>query len=116
MKEITSSIQYKGREIKLIFDLNVLEELQAKYGSYAAWQKKCYGDGDTEVDIAALKYVFFLMINEQIDIDNEDNGTEEQPVTLKQVGRILTEIGLQNVAGLIEETITRSTESTEKNG
>lgn len=114
MKEITTYINYRGREIGLIFNLNVMEELQAKFGSIDAWQKKCYGESG-EVDIAALKYGFLTMMNEQLDIENEENGADIQPFTLRQVGRILTEIGLQNLADVIGDTILKSTESTEKN-
>ena len=114
MKEITNYINYRGREIGLIFNFNVMEELQAKYGSVEAWQKKCYG-GDGEVNISALKFGFLTMMNEQLDIENDENGTDIQPFTDKQVGRILTEIGLQNLADVIGDTIVKSTEPTEKN-
>ena len=113
--DITSHINYRGREIGLVFNLNVMEDLQTKYGTIEAWQEKCYG-GDKEIDIAALKYGFMLMMNEQLDIENEEQGKNDEPFTLRQVGRILTEIGLQNVAEVIGDAIVKSTESTEKNG
>ena len=55
------------------------------------------------------------MINEGIDIDNEENGTDIKPFNLKQVGRMLTEIGLENIASKISDTVIESTKSTEKN-
>ena len=55
------------------------------------------------------------MINEGIDIDNEDNGTDRKPLTLKQVGRLITEIGLANATSTLNETVIASTQSEEKN-
>ena len=55
------------------------------------------------------------MINEGIDILNEENGTDIKPFTKKQTGRLLTEIGLENVSQTINETVIESTKSETKN-
>ena len=55
------------------------------------------------------------MLNEAIDIENEENGTNIKPFTEKQVGRMLSEIGMQNVGEALKETVVKSTQSTEKN-
>jgi hypothetical protein len=55
------------------------------------------------------------MINEGIDIENEENGTDIKPLTLKQVGRMITEIGLMNATQTLNKTVIDSTKSNEKN-
>ena len=55
------------------------------------------------------------MLNEGIDIANEENGTDEPHLTHKQVGRIITEVGLQNAAKVMNDTVIESTRSAEKN-
>jgi hypothetical protein len=56
------------------------------------------------------------MLNEGIEIENEDNGTDIKPLTLRQVGRIITEVGLDKASTALNDTVVKSTESTEKNG
>ena len=55
------------------------------------------------------------MLNEGIDIENEENGTDIKFLTLKQVGRIITEIGMSNATMKLNETVIESTKSEEKN-
>ena len=55
------------------------------------------------------------MSNEVIDIDNERNGTDIKPLTKKQVGRMITEIGLAKSAETLQNTVIESTQSAEKN-
>ena len=54
----------------------------------------------SEPDVIALKFGFAEMINEAIDIQNEKNEIKEEAVTLKQVGRIITEIGFSEMTGI----------------
>ena len=54
------------------------------------------------------------MINEGVEIANEE-GKDIQPVTLSQVGRILTEIGFENAQKSLGELMNDSTQSNEKN-
>ena len=55
------------------------------------------------------------MINEGIDISNEENNTKVKPLTLKQVGRLLTEVGLTEATQKLNNTVIESTESEQKN-
>ena len=55
------------------------------------------------------------MLNEGIEIDNEDNGTDIKPLTLRQVGRMITEVGLGSASAVLNDTVVKSTENTEKN-
>ena len=113
MKDINGEIQYKDKTYKLIFNLNVMEQIQEEYGSIAEWGEKT--DAENEPDAKAVKFGFWCMMNEAIDIQNEEDGTDMEPLTLKQVGRIITEYGLVSATKTMNETVIASTESTEKN-
>lgn len=114
MKDVNGSILYKEKEYKLIFNLNVMEAIQDKYGTLNNWSDLIERDGE-EPNIKALKYGFTQMLNEAIDIENEEEGTNIPMFTEKQVGRMLTEIGMSQVAEALKDTIVGSTQSTEKN-
>ncbi len=114
MKDFNGEIQYKDKTYKLVFNLNVMELIQEKYGSIEEWGNLTDGQGG-EPNAKAVIFGFTAMLNEGIDIDNEENGTKEKPMTLKQVGRLITEIGLQNATEKLNETVIESTKSEEKN-
>lgn len=114
MKDYYGKIQYNGEEYTLAFNLNVMEKIQEAYGSIDTWAK--FTDGSSgEVNAKAVIFGFTEMINEGIDIDNEKNQTNRPFFTLKQVGRMITEIGLQNATIALNDTVINSTKSTEKN-
>lgn len=97
MKDISDTLEYKGQKYPLVFNLNVLEEIQQEYGTFSAWLDKISGEGKGEPDIKAIKFAYLQMINEGIDIENEETGGERKPVTMKLIGRMFTEIGIDNV-------------------
>ena len=111
---VTSTIEYKGKKFKLVFNLNVMEALQDKYGSLDKWGELTDGS-QGEPDIKALKFGFTEMLNEGIEIDNEDNDTNEPLLTSKQVGRIITEAGLDNVQKKMNEVVIASAGDTNPN-
>ena len=84
MKEISKTLEYKGKEYKLVFNLNVMEVIQDEYGTLENWGKLT-------------------------------DGTEEKMLTNKQVGRMITEIGLKSSAQLMNGVVIDSTQSAEKN-
>lgn len=107
-------ITYKGKKYELVFNLNVMELIQDEYGSVEAWGELT--EAADEPNAKALKYGLGAMINEGIDIYNEDHTDDKREFfTDKQVGRIISEVGLQNVAKSINETVVESTKSDEKN-
>lgn len=114
MKEMKNEIEYKGQKYSLVFNLNVMEAIQEEYGTIGKWGSLTDGT-DGEVSAKAVKFGLTEMLNEGIDIDNETNGTNIEPLTLKQVGRILTEIGLQEATKKLNDTVVESTKSDEKN-
>lgn len=114
MKEVSSKITYKDKEYKLVFNLNVMEKIQDEYKTIDAWGALTDGSSG-EVNIKALVFGITEMINEAIDIENDDNNTNEPFVTHKKVGRMLTELGLENVAKNMNSLVVESTKSDEKN-
>ena len=98
-----------------MFSLNVMEAIQDKYGSIDKWSSLIQKNG--EPDIKALKFFITEAINEGIEIENEKNNEKRKSVTSKQVGRILTEVGLSDTANKIMTTISESiqTDDTSKN-
>lgn len=102
-------IKIEDKKYPLVFNLNVMEEIQEQYGSLDKWGEITQGDGEPK--IKDLKAGIIAMINEGIDIENEENGTNEPMLTLKQVGRILTEIGITGILEKIQEITIASTKS-----
>lgn len=115
MKDINGKIQYKDKEYNLVFNLNVMEIIQEKYGTLEEWGNLTDGSKNGEPDAKAVIYGFTAMLNEGIDIENEENGTDIKPLTLKQVGRMITEIGLADATKTLNKTVVESTKSEEKN-
>lgn len=114
MKDINGKIQYRGTEYKLVFNLNVMEAIQDEYGTLEKWGAMTDGT-DGEPNAKAIIFGFAQMINEGIDMDNDDNGTDIKPFTLKQVGRIITEVGFAEATKVLNNTVVESTKSDEKN-
>ena len=63
--------------------------------------------------LKAIIFGFREMLNEGIDITNEQNGTDES-LLLKQVGRILTQLGLETVSEKLGEAITKANKDESK--
>lgn len=107
MKNTVVYIKTEKRNIPLAFNLNVMEEIQEQYGSLDEWGKITQGNGEPKVK--DLKAGILSMINEAIDIENENNGTNEPMMTAKQVGRMMTEVGIETVVKKIQEITILST-------
>lgn len=114
MKDFNGEIQYKDKTYKLVFNLNVMESVQEEYGTIDKWAELTDG-ASGEPNAKAVIFGFREMLNEGIDIANEENGTEDKPFSLKQVGRLITEVGLQQATSALNETVINSTKSEEKN-
>ena len=64
---------------------------------------------DREPNIGALKFGITEMINEGIDIENENLENKREFLTPKQVGRLITEIGIAQMTNKVQETVIEST-------
>lgn len=115
MKEAYGKIQYKNKEYKLVFNLNVMENIQEEYGTLDKWGELTDGSENGEPDAKAVIFGFKEMINEGIDIENEENGTDIKPLTHKQVGRIISEVGMVEATQAMNETVVESTKDEGKN-
>ena len=114
MKDIESRITVNDKEYPIVFNLNVMEEIQEEYGTLDKWGNMTDGT-DGEPNAKAVIFGFTAMINEGIDIQNDRNGTNEKPLTKRQVGRLITEYGLINATKKMNDTVIQSTKSNEKN-
>lgn len=114
MKSKLQEIEYRDKTYKLAFDLNVMESIQDEYGSIEAWGKLVEPD-DGEPNIKALVFGATEMINEGIEISNDEDGTDEKPLTHRKVARILTEVGLDSVTDKVQKSVIDSTEDDSKN-
>lgn len=114
MKNARVYIETEKKKIPLVFNLNVMEEIQEKYGTLEKWGEITQGNGEPKVK--DLKAGIMAMMNEAIDIENEENGTDEKPLSEKQVGRVLSEVGIQEVTKKIQEITITSTPTGENEG
>lgn len=114
MKDMCGHIQYKEKDYKLVFNLNVMEAIQEEYGSVEKWGDLTDG-GEGEPNAKAVIFGFTQMLNEGIDITNDEEGTNDKPLTLKQVGRMITEVGLIEATKSMQNTVVKSTASEVKN-
>lgn len=115
MKIFNGEIEYKEKKYKLPFNMNVMEEIQEKYGSIDKWGELTDGVNGEEPNIQAIIFGLTAMINEGIEIDNENNNKKEKKLTKKQVGRMITEIGINESLKNLKNTVVESTKSDEKN-
>jgi len=114
MREVSTVVKYKGEELKAYFNLNVMEAIQAEYGTLDKWGALTDGktEGD-EVDVKALIFGLREMLNEGIEIHNEETGDNKPLFTHKQVGRILTDMGLERTTAQVNQLVIDSTHSDE---
>lgn len=108
MKDVIKYIETENKNYPIVMNLNVLEIIQENYGTIEKWIEIIDSTEDLP-KIKDLKVGLTAMINEGIDIENEKNGTNEPFLTVKQVGRILSEVGLGNITKII---VSLSVEST----
>jgi len=116
MQEKIKHIKVNDIEYPLVFNLNVMEKIQDEYGTVENWGELTDGkikeDGTRqEINLKAIKFGITEMINEGIDIENENQGNKRAFLTSKQVGRIITELGLEKISNNIHETVIESTKN-----
>jgi hypothetical protein len=89
-----------------------MEAIQDEYGTLDNWGALTDGKAhEGETDIKALIFGLREMLNEAIEIDNEDNGTNEPLLTRKQVGRMLTDIGIGKLTNDMNKLVVDSTKN-----
>lgn len=135
MKDFKGKIQYKGKEYDLVFNLNVMEQIQDEYGTVDNWASLTDGkqvvldaDGEPviengklktepkEVDAKAIKFGIWCMLNEGIDIKNDEEGADLKPFTKNQVGRLISQYGLEEATKAVNDTVIEASKSEEEQG
>ena len=116
MADKIAYIKTEKRDYPIVFNINVMEEIQEAYGSISAWGEVVDNKDGGEPKVKDLKAGFMAMINEGIDIENEKNGTNEPMLTSKQVGRIISEVGFENAIREIQNLTIASTETGDNEG
>lgn len=114
MKNTIVYLETEKRNYPIVFNLNVMEAIQEQYGTLDRWGELTQGDGEPKVK--DLKNGILAMINEGIEIENEDNGTNNPLLTAKQIGRIMTEVGIATIVDKIKEITVASVQGEQKNG
>lgn len=114
MKDFYTEVELNGKKYLLCFDLNVMEAIQAEYGTVDKWSDLTMGRNG-EADAKAIIFGFREMLNEGIEISNEQTGADEKPFTHKQVGRMLTQLGLDTVSEKLGEAISKANKDESKN-
>jgi hypothetical protein len=106
-------ITVNGVDYPIAFTLNVMESIQDKYGSMDVWGNAIKPPDGKEPRIKDVIWTFKEFINEGIDIENEDNGSNRQPITHKQAGRILSSLGMSKAGDIIRILTTQSVQTEE---
>ena len=102
------------KKYPLIFNLNVMEIIQNKYGSLRKWQESIFVDKESEdkeqlePNISDVIFGLKEMMNEAVDILNEEREEKQTLFTDKQVERIITKIGLKGSTNKIGESILKA--------
>ena len=98
----------------MAFTINVMEAAEEEYGGLENWAKLM---DSSEPSYKALKFMVLEIINEGIDIENEKlkNDKKKEALTSKQVGRLITRIGLEEIGmkvfNLIKESLPKGDKS-----
>jgi hypothetical protein len=111
LKDYKFDLEVEDKKYQLVFNLNVMQEIQEEYGTLEKWGELTDGKAG-EVNVKALIFGLTRMINEAIDIKNDEEGTDDKFLTEKQVGRIITKAGIENSAKKLNEAIVESTQNT----
>ena len=116
MQNNLTYIETKDRRYPIVFNINVMEEIQEAYGSLGAWGSIVENADGGEPKIKDLKIGLMMMINEAIDIENEATGGNAPFVTTKQVGRLITEVGFEEITKKIQHLTVASTNTGDNEG
>ena len=109
MKDYTGKITLDGKDYPLIFNLNVMEQIQEEYGTVEKWGRLTDGK-QGEVNAKALIFGLTAMYNEAVDMANDENGTHLPFITAKQMGRLISRAGLQKSAEALNNAVIEATQ------
>ena len=113
MLDIVRHIAIGDKEYPMAYTLNVMEDIQEKFGTIEAWGNALQPPKGQEPKIKDLKWTFTQFINERIDIENEEKGEKRPFVSEKQVGRLISAVGINNVNKELMNVTVASTKTAE---
>ena len=116
MQNKITHIEANGRNYPIVFNINVMEEIQEAYGTISAWGAIVENAEGGEPKVKDLKIGLMMMINEGIDIENERKGENMPMVNTKQVGRIISEKGFDEITRVIKDLTVASTHTGDNEG
>ena len=103
-------LRTKNATYPFIYSLNVMSAIQNEYGSITDWSKLIESKDGKEPNINALLFFFKEAINEGIDIENELKHENRDFVNLRKVGRIISEVGIQESSKQLKDAVISSVE------
>ena len=116
MQDKLTYIESNDRKYPIVFNINVMEEIQEAYGSVSAWGGMVENTDGGEPKVKDLKIGLMFMINEGIDIENERTGKNDPMVTAKQVGRLISDVGFDTITNVIKNITVASTNTGDNEG
>lgn len=116
MENKLTYIHTEKRDYPIVFNINVMEEIQEAYKSVSVWGAIVENREGGEPKVKDLKIGLMYMINEGIDIENEMTGKNEPMVDSKQVGRIISEVGFEEITQVIKNLTIASTKTGDDEG
>lgn len=108
MKDYKIKFKVEEQEYSAIFNLNVMEQIQNEYGTMRKWGELT-DIKSGEPNAKAIIFGFWAMINEAIDIENDENGSNLPLYSLKQVGRIISRAGVEKSATALNNAVIEAT-------
>lgn len=110
MRDYKLDFEVEGKTYSMIFNLNVMQAIQEEYGTVQAWGNLTDGKSE-EINAKALIFGLAAMINEGIEINNDEKGLNEPILTEKQVGRLITKMGLKEAASKLNKAVIEGTKN-----
>jgi len=118
MQEKIFKIGEGDKQATLAFNLNVMAQIQSEYGSVCALVELLEDDAENptrggEPDMQAFIKGFTFMLNEGVEIENDDLPADKKkvPFTERQVGRLITTWGKDEVQKAMQATIASATDT-----
>lgn len=103
-----------GKKYPMCLSINVMAELQKKYGSFEETMELIDSSKQNEINYAVLIDFYYYSINEGIDIYNENKNEQEKMnfVSERQAGRIISELGFAKSKETAKSTVISTDTST----
>ena len=95
--------EFKGKTYPLTLSLNVIDEIQNRYGEF---------DINTE-KVSEIKWLLTTLINEAVDIHNDESEDKWEYLSERYVGRYMDKDSIQNVSRVIADLSKSSLPATE---